>query len=491
MVYGGNSVNGQLNLMKKLRLEIDNGRCVLCENKAGIDVYHKSKVKSIGESIHDFVTLCSDCYEKRFGNAEKAELSEIKVQKYYGDLVVENPLLVPGNLVLDGEYVTYMGAKSKVKINNIEVGEHLLSFRYKMHSIKTNVIVKDGMTAVKKLLIPRKIVKSYYEDLEYEFLEICNAKTPDYHRLREIMSVDGFDIQVKTDYSGESPVHLAVRNGNLELVDFLVQNCADINAANIKNRTPITVACAIGEYDIFKYLLDSGAATEVLDVCGDSLLIKVINSEKRDFGIFETLVKIGADINYKNEKEGDTPLTRALKFAPDEYVDYLIENGADLFVEDKIGENPLDIAVEHARCKYYQMFLEKGLRPSKKHTIIQLAKRNLFELLKDAIDGGADVDSCEIDGSTALIEAVKVGNLDMVDYLLKKGASLEIEDNKGDTAIYYSESEEIIEKLLDSGLNINHKNKEGKTVVTKFLEKYMDRKEIEILKIYLEKGAEI
>ncbi len=306
MVYGGNSVNGQLNLMKKLRLEIDNGRCVLCENKAGIDVYHKSKVKSIGESIHDFVTLCSDCYVKHFGNAEKAEILEIKVQKYYGDLVVENPLLVPGNLVLDGEYVTYMGAKSKVKINNIEVGEHLLSFRYKMHSIKTNVIVKDGMTAVKKLLIPRKIVKSYYEDLEYEFLEICNAKTPDYHRLREIMSVDGFDIQVKTDYSGESPVHLAVRNGNLELVDFLVQNCADINAANIKNRTPITVACAIGEYDIFKYLLDSGAATEVLDVCGDSLLIKVINSEKRDFGIFETLVKIGADINYKNEKEGDT-----------------------------------------------------------------------------------------------------------------------------------------------------------------------------------------
>ncbi len=493
MVYEDYFKSKQWELTKKLRLEVDNGECVLCKNTIGVDVYHKT-VERIGqESIYDLITLCEACYKKyiELQNEEPDRGKEWNVEKYYGHLIVENPLLVSGALFLDGEYVTPMRGRSRISIKNLEVGEYSLCFRYKMNSIKYDVVISEGETTEKKLLIPRKFEKNYIEDLEYELLEICMMKTPDYGRLKEILSVDGFNINIKTDYGEESPLYLAVRSGNLELVSFLTENGTDVNMPNIKKRTPIMVACATGNYEIFKYLLENGAKLGVVDVCGDNLLIKAISSEKRDFEIFKTLIKMGENINYRNDKDGDTALTRALKLAPDRYVDYLLESGADIFIEDKSGMNPLDIVVQENRSRYFRIFLERGLRPSKRHTLIQLAKKNLFELLKEVVNEGADVNMCENTGSTALIEAVKLGNLAMVEFLMENGASLDIEDEKGETAIYYSESKDIIEKLVNGGSDVNHKNIYGKTALDKFLEKYMSRDGIEVLKLYLKKGAKI
>ena len=63
--------------------------------------------------------------------------------------------------------------------------------------------------------------------------------------------MNGADINAK-DNRGNAPLHIAARNGYLEIVQCLVMNGADINAENKKRYTPFQEAYA----DTSKWLKD-------------------------------------------------------------------------------------------------------------------------------------------------------------------------------------------------------------------------------------------
>ena len=59
---------------------------------------------------------------------------------------------------------------------------------------------------------------------------------------------------------GSTPLTLAVRGGNLQIVKFLVDNKADINTVGYGGKTPISIAKERGWRDIISYLRMQGAS---------------------------------------------------------------------------------------------------------------------------------------------------------------------------------------------------------------------------------------
>lgn len=91
-------------------------------------------------------------------------------------------------------------------------------------------------------------------------------------------------------------------------------------------------------------------------------------------------------------------------------------------------------------------------------------------------------------GETLLMWACRNSQKELVEFLLSKGANLDIKDSDGETVLAYSESKpEILKLLVAGGLNPNSKDSDG----TPILIKYINIGDTDLVRLLLEKGANI
>jgi len=85
------------------------------------------------------------------------------------------------------------------------------------------------------------------------------------------------------------------------------------------------------------------------------------------------------------------------------------------------------------------------------------------------LDHGADMDSIDNHGNTALMWATKKGHLQVISSLVSYGANINQQNFSGETplflAIAFQNREDIVEYLLDNGANINSSNLRGETAL--------------------------
>jgi ankyrin repeat protein len=82
------------------------------------------------------------------------------------------------------------------------------------------------------------------------------------------------------------------------------------------------------------------------------------------------------------------------------------------------------------------------------------AMRGNVDLARTAIEDGADVDSADADGTTALMAAILAGSADVADLLLRSDADADKQDSDGYTALIYAAGSgdlSIVRKLLEAG----------------------------------------
>ncbi|XP_072165081.1 protein phosphatase 1 regulatory subunit 12B-like isoform X4 [Diadema setosum] len=87
-----------------------------------------------------------------------------------------------------------------------------------------------------------------------------------------------------------------------------------------------------------------------------------------------------------------------------------------------------------------------------------------FDEVESLLKKGADINYANIDGLTALHQAVIDEKIEMVEFLVENGADIEAQDNEGWTALHAAAScgfEEIASYLIESGANIISVNNEG------------------------------
>ena len=114
------------------------------------------------------------------------------------------------------------------------------------------------------------------------------------------------DPSVQYDFS---PLHYAVRTGDLRIVKLILQSPADVNETNDSAETPLHLACYHGYFEIVKYLMKKNIYCNSGNKFGDTPLHYAI--EQGHVKIVKTLIdheRINVNIQ---AVDGNTPLQLA------------------------------------------------------------------------------------------------------------------------------------------------------------------------------------
>lgn len=212
-----------------------------------------------------------------------------------------------------------------------------------------------GDSDAKKVLLEKGI--AYDRKTFFEFIQEGDTETVKLF-LDSGMHVDGVD-PLNTD----TPLSLAARNGNKELVKLLLERKADVNKAAKHGLPPVwSTAYDFDDTTVLQLLVNHGADIDVKNSDGKTLLMEA--AEALSIESVKLLLEHKADINARAH-DGHTALTyaiermeradedssgRALDMNQESYqmTRFLLENGADPNVKilglDSKNNTPLKIA---------------------------------------------------------------------------------------------------------------------------------------------------
>jgi len=158
--------------------------------------------------------------------------------------------------------------------------------------------------------------------------------------LIELLVKNGANIEAK-EYRGATPLMMFIwRNSELDLVKFLVDQGADINA-HIEGSwvTPVALAAQYGYTDIVNYLLDKGAAVDEKN----RVLVRLSVKHGLD-RLFAKLHEQGADLRAVGTNNGGTIFHFAAEGGSVQIIQTLMEAGFNIDSADRYGWIPLHYA---------------------------------------------------------------------------------------------------------------------------------------------------
>lgn len=168
--------------------------------------------------------------------------------------------------------------------------------------------------------------------------------------------------------SGESPLHLALRKGDINEAKRLISAGENVNSVDGEGIAPLNMATLLSNKDLV-----------------------------------ERLVKAGADVNHQ-DKAKVSALMIAAEAGNTEIVKYLLDNGADPNLLDMPGFTPLYWAAREGRIETVKALIKAGADPQKGASPLRIATwRGNTEMVKLLIDSGADV-NYQLPLNTAIYE---------------------------------------------------------------------------------------
>jgi ankyrin repeat protein len=131
------------------------------------------------------------------------------------------------------------------------------------------------------------------------------------------------DLNARGLFDDLTPLHLASRDGHVEVARVLLEHGADVNVEDISKWTPLRHALDEGHVEIARVLLDKGADVGAQGV--DDWMPLHWASRHGQVELVQVLLEHGADVDAKNVY-GWTPYRRALDEGHVEVVQLLLRN---------------------------------------------------------------------------------------------------------------------------------------------------------------------
>jgi len=351
--------------------------------------------------------------------------------------------------------------------------------------------------------------------------------------------------------AGKTDVADAAQKGDRAAVQKLIQQKADVNAAQVDGTTALHWAVERDDVELAELLLTAGARASVRTREGVTpLQLAAINGSARMLG---RLIKSGADPNAPLTPAGDTALMLAARTGKTDAVRLLIEARADVDAKETWGGTTAlmwAVAEGHAeaasvliaagadvnaRSHYVAAANGRGFEgrtPSASRTeekVEEFASGWLTPLMFAARDGrlglarilvgaGADVDAVAGDGKTALALAIFNGGYDVASFLVDSKADVNKADAQRFMPLFWAVDRRnmetapnfpwmvtadpipLIRKLLDAGANPNAlvnntprgRMREGspRIVFATALMRAAFAADLELVKLLLERGAD-
>jgi ankyrin repeat protein/L-ascorbate metabolism protein UlaG (beta-lactamase superfamily) len=257
-------------------------------------------------------------------------------------------------------------------------------------------------------------------------------------RVKELLK-ENPELALEKDVRNETVLHIAAREGHLEVVKAALKAGAPIDIGDNEGSTPLDVAAIFGHMELAEYLVKKGAAIDHADVNGLTPLHFAAYNEQPEITAF--LIERGADVSALTAGSS-TPLHGAAYNGDVATMTVLLENGADPNARNSAGYTPILSGAA----------VNGGL--------------DAIELL---VAHGADIYDRVHEGSSALMFAAAAGKPDLVRYFLEAGVPPDARNNHEWMAIHTAAeggNVEIIDILVENGADVNAGCGFGRTAVT-------------------------
>src|SRR5215469_3834945 len=172
-------------------------------------------------------------------------------------------------------------------------------------------------------------------------------------KVRELLAANGID---STNGSESEAMTTAIRTGNMEIVELLIQAGAPVNPSQTVLWPPLSDAAFTKHFEIMKLLLQSGAKVDAPDHRGVTLLVSTGFFDPK---VTTILLDAGADPNAA-DREGITALMQASAHGLKDTVKLLIDRHANINQKDTRGRTALMYAAASRYSTAMPLLLENG-----------------------------------------------------------------------------------------------------------------------------------
>lgn len=247
-----------------------------------------------------------------------------------------------------------------------------------------------------------------------------------------------------SNQDGKTPLHLAAGDGHLDIVQRLVayerpfgldidQRCRDSSAPEgeqlLMGLTPLYLAILGGYRNVVEYLLEQHADMTVASFDGLTLLHEAAITN--DEGIFQLLLDWKLD-PWATDKSGFTPLHTAAEKGNLEIVDIccrISRKKADIDILTEFGDTPLLLALSNKHKKVAEFLIHEGADVNvssryKRSTLSMSLEIKDLDIFCRLLDAGVDIHKEDDWGETLLHEVVSQEWVDGCEELLRHGAQV-------------------------------------------------------------------
>jgi ankyrin repeat protein len=300
------------------------------------------------------------------------------------------------------------------------------------------------------------------------------ASSCGYAKICSLLLENGADIN-KTDSSGMTALTCAVAESNLEIVNTLLCNGAVPDHPD-NHRQTLLLAVEKGNTFILQALLKSGCdpsggidVTRTYSYHTDHPLISACVQSKVDAAL--TLIAHGANVEARDIK-GNRVVHYACKSGSPMFLVACLKRGARVNIPDEHGDYPINILSRKGYTSCLECFLcysKMDYSNAEGKTPIQLAVEHQWTAaVQLLLDNGSESDDCDKNGTTVVMSASALGNMDILRILMadlrlfgKEHLAKELNrtNYKNENALSMAitnKRENIALQLIANGANVNH-----------------------------------
>jgi uncharacterized protein len=238
----------------------------------------------------------------------------------------------------------------------------------------------------------------------------------------------GADVN-EVDKNDITPLFMAISNNHIEMARFLIERGANIHAKDWYGRTPLFAAVEMRNVDLhyvtFEHMVTAEDRKDILD------FIKLLLDNGADPNIRVKEVPplrswmylLGGSLAWV-DFTGQTPFLLASLSGDVSTMRLLLDHGADPKVTTFGGTTPL-MAAAGINWVYNQTFTE--------------GEPALLEAVKLCVELGMDVNATNSMGLTPVMGAANRGSNSIIEFLVSKGARLDLKDKAGRTPYNWAE----------------------------------------------------
>ncbi|NWR71587.1 INVS protein, partial [Centropus unirufus] len=276
------------------------------------------------------------------------------------------------------------------------------------------------------------------------------------------------------DYEGRTPLHFAVADGNVAVVDVLTsyEGCNVTSYDNLF-RTPLHWAALLGHAQIVHLLLERNKfGTIPSDSQGATPLHYAAQSNFAE--TVEVFLK-HPSVKDDSDLEGRTSFMWAAGKGSDDVIRTMLALKLDIDINmtDKYAGTALHAAALSGHVSTVKLLLEHNAQVDAldvmKHTpLFRACEMGHKEVIQTLIKGGARVDLVDQDGHSPLHWAALGGNADVCQILIENKINPNVQDYAGRTPLQcaaYGGYINCMVVLLENNADPNIQDKEGRTAL--------------------------